>query len=150
MDKVFIQNISSSMVTIVAPDARFRRELIPNRTIEINHEIYEELMFDPGMQNLIKAGFLRITGENIEEAKTIVEDAGVNSLDETSVKKMFDSKDITAFAKLIPNASPATKETIVKVAVENNMVDRPFVALIDKYCGIDLIEAISKQRQAEA
>ena len=65
------------------------------------------------------------------------------------IKKMFEDKDYVNFTKMIPNASPATKETIVAVAVDMRISDKAFVELIKKYCDVNIIEAISVQVQAE-
>ena len=46
-------------------------------------------------------------------------------------------------------SSPAAKQTIVQCAVENNITDNAFTALIKKYCGIDVINSISIKHQAE-
>ena len=62
---------------------------------------------------------------------------------------MIEDRDITAFAKFIPTAGIAEKETVVKYAVNNNVTDNAFTALIKKYCGVDVINAIAIKHQAE-
>ena len=65
------------------------------------------------------------------------------------IKKIFEEKDYAKFTKVIQKASPATKESMVSVAVEMRISDNAFVSLIKKYCDVNIIEAISVQVQAE-
>ena len=62
---------------------------------------------------------------------------------------MFDTANITEFAKFIPNAAEAEKETAVKLAIEKGITNSGFTALIKKYCGVDVISAINMKHQAE-
>ena len=62
---------------------------------------------------------------------------------------MEQRKKFPKFAKLIPNASPAEKETIANLAVEMNVVAKAFTDLIAKYCEVDVLDAIAKQRAAK-
>ena len=62
---------------------------------------------------------------------------------------MIENRDITSFAKYIPVATSAAKDTIVQYVVENNITDNAFTALIKKYCDVDVIQAISVKHQAE-
>ena len=62
---------------------------------------------------------------------------------------MFDTSDITAFAKFIPTAAQGEKDTVVKLAIEKGITNSAFTALIKKYCGVDVINAISIKHQSE-
>ena len=152
MGQIQVKNVSSATVVITAPDVRLRRELVPGRTVGLTSEEFEELSFDPGMQNLLRAGYLKVTGRD-EEAKELVQDAvsqaqegAVLSVEE--IRKIYANSDITTFAKTIANASPATRETMVKLAVEMNITLPAFTALIKKYCDVDVIQAIAYAHQA--
>ena len=68
---------------------------------------------------------------------------------EDEIKKIFEEKDYAKFTKSIQNASPATKDSIVELAVKMRITDNAFVSLIDKYIGINVVEAIATQAQAE-
>lgn len=143
---ITVKNISSATVVLSVPEISFNRSLAPGRVIPVNEEDYDNLVFDPGVQNMVRGGYIRFDG--IEEGSEI-------EVNETSIKekaeieKIMATRDIVAFAKFIPNASPAAKETIVQYAVENNITDNAFTALIKKYCGIDVINSISIKHQAE-
>jgi hypothetical protein len=152
MGQIQVKNVSSATVVITAPDVRLRRELVPGRTVGLTSEEFEELSFDPGMQNLLRAGYLKVTGKD-EEAKELVQDAvsqaqegAILSVEE--IRKIYANSDITTFAKTIANASPATRETMVKLAVEMNITLPAFTALIKKYCDVDVIQAIAYAHQA--
>ena len=145
MDKITLKNVSSATVVVSLPNVRFNRTLAPGRIVTVEQDIYEEMMFDTGIQNLLRAGYIRFDGVPEDETSVIVEDV----LDYKEIEKMIDDRDITAFAKFIPNASVAEKETVVKYAVDNNVTDNAFTALIKKYCGVDVINAIAIKHQAE-
>jgi hypothetical protein len=152
MGQVQVKNVSSATVVITAPDVRLRRDLAPGRTISLSTEEFEELSFDPGIQSILRAGYLKVTGKD-EESKKIVEDAVEQPADETvlsveQIRKIYTDSDVTTFAKTIANASPATRETMVKLAVEMNVTLPAFTALIKKYCNVDVIQAITYARQA--
>ena len=146
MSQITIKNISSATVVISVPEISFNRTLVPGRSIPITKEIYDNLLFEPGVQNMIRGGYIVASG--VEEGAEV--DVNKESIkDKASIEAMILNKDITAFAKYIPNASPAARETIVQCAVNNNITDNAFTALIKKYCGVDVITAITMKHQAE-
>ena len=146
MSKITVKNISSATVVLSVPEISFNRSLAPGRVVPVSQEDYDNLVFDPGVQNMIRGGYIKFEG--LEEGTELeVNEAGIKEKGE--IEKMLISRDIAAFAKFIPTASPAAKETIVQCAVENNITDNAFTALIKKYCGIDVINSISIKHQAE-
>lgn len=154
MSQVQVKNVSSATVVITAPDVNLRRELIPGRVIPLSKDDFEELSFDPGMQNLLRAGYLQVKGMD-EGAKQIVADT-VQQADDTSIltvdeiRKIYEDKNVTKFAKVISKASPATRDTMVKLAVEMDITSPGFTALLKKYCDVDVIQAIAFKHQAES
>ena len=62
---------------------------------------------------------------------------------------MLLENDVTKFAKFIPNATEAEKESAVTLAVEHKITNAGIVALIKKYCDVDIINAISIKHDAE-
>ena len=62
---------------------------------------------------------------------------------------MLDNADVTAFAKFIPHATSAEKESAVQLAVDKGITNGAIVALLKKYCGVDVISAINAKHQAE-
>ena len=145
---VSIKNTSNSNVVISVPDLDFRRELVPSRTVSIEKEKFAELAFDPGLQSLIRGGFLTVSGLDEEEASMVEAPLGETTTRE-DVKKIYKTKDYAKFVKLVKNASPAAKEIITQVAVEEKLTDTGFVQLIKQYCdNFDVIGAINFQHQA--
>lgn len=138
-----IKNIGTATVTVLANEYKFRRKIVPGRSVPVPEEVYDALTYDPGFLTFVRSGFLRVENVNKESQEVIESEFAVASADE--IKAMFNNKDITKFSKLIPNASPATKDTIVKLAIDMRAVDNVFVALIKKYCGVDIIQAIAAQ-----
>ena len=143
---ITVKNISSATVVLSVPEISFNRSLAPGRVIPVNQEDYDNLVFDPGVQNMVRGGYIKFEG--IEEGSEI-EVNEVSIKEKSEIEKIMATRDVAAFAKFIPNASPAAKETIVQYAVENNITDNAFTALIKKYCGIDVINSISIKHQAE-
>ena len=145
MSNITVKNISSATVVLTFPELRFNRSLAPGRVVPITKEVYDEIMFDTGVQNLIRAGYLRIEG--VDEEEQVISNS--DALDKKTIEEMISSKNITAFAKFIPNATMAEKETVVQYVVNNNITDNAFSALIKKYCDVDVVSAISIKHQAE-
>jgi len=137
-----LKNIGSSTVIVVLPDLRFRRELKPGREIPITDEEYENMTFDTGVNTLVRNHFIQFSG--VDEDKQMI-DADEKVYDAATIRKMLETQDITSFAKFIPTAAPAEKDTVVKLAVELGVTNSGFVTLIKKYCDVDVISAINTQ-----
>lgn len=148
MEKITVQNISTATV-IISDDStenRFRRELIPGRTATLEKSVYENLMFNPGFVNLIKAHYIKLEGVADEEAVEVQEK---NVFDVNAINNFFDNKDYSGFASFLPTATMAEKDTAVELAIKKGITAHAFVDLIKKYCGVDVISAINFKHQAE-
>ena len=147
MAKITLKNISSATVVIGSTNGNLRsRSLAPNRVITLTPSEYEDLMYEPGVQNMIRGGYIKIEG--VEEDRAVIETPW-NVKERDEIIKMLDNRDITAFAKYITVATSAAKDTIVQYVVNHNITDNAFTALIKKYCGVDVIQAIAVKHQAE-
>lgn len=62
---------------------------------------------------------------------------------------MLVNNDVTAFARFIPHATEAEKESVVNLAVAYKITNAGIVALIKKYCDVDVISAIAIKHDAE-
>ena len=144
-NKITVTNISSATIVINSAELRIRRELIPGRTIVFSTDDFEQLMFDPGFESLIKDHYLRVNGVE-EESAPIVDD---KAFSRNEINKMLDELDITAFARFIPTAKEAERDTVVKLAIEKGITNTTFVTLIKKYCDVDIIGAINMKHQTE-
>lgn len=144
MNKISIKNISTATVTIVSDN--FRRELVPGREVPINRNVYEDLMFDPGFNNLLEGHYIVVNGLSEDEMVNAPQTA---VYDVATINKMFDDKDYTTFAKFIPTATMSERDTVVQLAVDKGIVDGGFTALIKKYCDVDVVSAINQKHQAE-
>ena len=142
---ITVKNISSSLVVLTVPDLRFRRELMPGREVPLSQDEYDTMMFDPGINAMIHSHFIRFSG--VDSDKEAVQENKVFEVNE--IKDMLEKLDITRFAKFIPNAAPAEKDTVVKLAVELGVTNTGFVTLIKKYCGVDIINAINTKHLVE-
>ena len=148
MGNLSIKNISTATVVIIAPNIRFRRELVPGRSVSLTPEAYDELSFDTGFSALLNSHYIQISGlEEDKEATTV--DGANHIYTANDIAKMYDTANVTEFAKFIPTAAEAEKETAVKLAIEKGITNGGFTALIKKYCGVDVISAINMKHQAE-
>ena len=140
-----IKNVSTSLVSLYVPSIKLNRELTPGRAIPVSQEEYEELTFDPGFMALVNGHYVVIEG--VEEDYQV---ANVGPVFEASkIEKMLLENNVTAFAKFIPNATEAEKESAVTLAVEHKIINAGIVALIKKYCDVDIIQAIAAKHDAE-
>ena len=145
MSKITVKNISSATVSLFDPIMKLNKELIPGRVIPLTEEMYEDLSLDPGFVALLRGHYIRIDGIEEDEQVEIINDV----YSKEDIDTMLEKKDITNFAKFIPKATAAEKETIIKLAVDKGITDNAFAALIKKYCDVDLINAINMKHQSE-
>lgn len=145
MSRITVKNVSTSMVSLFAPAIKLNRELTPGREIPLSQEEYEELTFDPGFMALVNGHYIVVKGVAEEEQVSVVS----NVYDKDMIEKMLITNNVTAFAKFIPNATVAEKESAVTLAVEHKITNAGIVALIKKYCDVDIINAINAKHDAE-
>lgn len=140
-----IKNASTSLVSLYVPSIRFNRELTPGRSIPISQEEYEELTFDPGFMALVNGHYVVVEGVSEEQ---LVTDVG-QVFEASKIQKMLLDNDVTAFARFIPKATQAEKESAVTLAIEHKITNTGIVTLIKKYCDVDVIDAMAKKHDAE-
>ena len=145
MSKITLTNVGTATVSLSFPNIRWSRELTPGRAVPVSQEDYKEMTYDPGFMALVNGHFIKVEGiaenEQVEEVGTVVS--------ATDIAAMFDKNDITGFAKFIPNATTAEKDSVVEIAVDKGITAPAFVSLIKKYCDVDIINAINMKHQAE-
>lgn len=142
---ITIKNISTNLVSLYLPNVHFNRELMPGREIPVSPEEYEEMTFDTGFMSLVNGHYIKINGVEEDQQVEVVE----NVFEASEIEKMLVKGDVTAFAKFIPHATGAEKESAVTLAVEHKITNAGIVALIKKYCDIDVIQAIAAKHDAE-
>ena len=140
-----IKNVSTSLVSLYVPAIKLNRELNPGRAIPVSEEEYEELTFDPGFMALVNGHYIVIEG--IEAEQQVAEVGPV--FDASKIENMLVTNNVTEFARFIPHATEAEKESAVTLAVEHKITNSGIVALIKKYCDVDIINAINMKHEAE-
>lgn len=140
-----IKNVSTSLVSLYVPAIKLNRELTPGRSIPVTQEEYEELTFDAGFMALVNGHYIKIEGVEEEKQVEVVN----NVVEASTIEQMLVNNNVTAFAKFIPTATIAEKESAVTLAVEHKITNAGIVALIKKYCDVDIIDAIAKKHEAE-
>ena len=144
--KISIKNISSATISLILPYINFRRKLDCGRTIYVSEEEYFELVNDPGFAAMVREHYVSVKGLEEHEVAEIVKGTVYEA---TDIAAMLDKLDVTAFAKFIPTAAPAEKESAVKLAIDKGITNPAITALIKKYCDVDVIAAINMKHQAE-
>lgn len=145
MNKITLTNVSTSTISLFFPEIKWNRDLIPGRTVPVSPEDYEEMTFDTGFMSLVEGHYIKVDGLSEEEQ---VSDVGQVTT-AAAIAKMYDDNDVTAFAKFIPNATDAEKESVITIAVDKGITTPAFVGLIKKYCDVDIINAINVKHQSE-
>jgi hypothetical protein len=145
MGKITIKNVSTSNVWLSLPNLNFSRELAPQRVLPVTEEQYEEFNYDVGFNALVSGHYLVVNGLE-DDAQPAQEESVTDSVE---IARMLDELDIPAFAKFIPTAKTAEREAVVRLAVDKGITNQTFVTLINKYCDVDIINAISIKHQAE-
>ena len=140
-----IKNVSTSLVSLYVPAIKLNRELTPGRSIPVTEEEYEELTFDPGFMALVNGHYVVIEG--VPKEQQVAEVGPV--FDFTKIQNMLLNNDVAAFAKFIPTATEAEKESAVTLAIEHKITNNGIVTLIKKYCDVDIINAIAVKHDAE-
>jgi hypothetical protein len=143
---ITIKNVSSSDVSIWLPGVNFSRTFTPGRAVTITREVYDEMCNDPGTLALLRGHYIKVDG--VEDDDKVEEDTSP-VYDVEMINNMFNKNDIAGFAKFIPTATAAEKETVVKLAVDKGITSPAFTMLIKKYCDVDIINAINMKHQAE-
>lgn len=143
---ITIKNVSSSDVSIWLPGVNFNRTFTPGRKVTIDKDVYDELCNDPGALALIRGHYIKVEGVEEDE---LVEEETSPVFDVAAIEAFFTKNDVTGFAKFIPTATAAEKETVVRLAVDRGITSPAFTALIKKYCDVDVINAINMKHQAE-
>lgn len=145
MKNITVKNVSTAKINLSIPSIRFSRQLMPGRVIPLTEDEYKEFTYDTGCMNLLNGHYLKISG--VEEDKQVSPVSNV--YEAADIDGMLTRLDATAFARFIPNATAAEKETVVKLAVEKGITNNTFVILIKKYCDVDIINAINMKHQSE-
>lgn len=145
MGRITIKNISTGIVSLYTPELHVARELVPGRVLPLTEDEYASLSYDPGFNSLVQSHYIKVSGLEKEKAPIVEEKV----FEATDISKMLDDLDIPAFAKFIPHATSAEKESAVQLAVDKGITNPAIVALIKKYCEVDVISAINAKHQAE-
>lgn len=144
---VTIKNVSSAIVYIVFPDLKIHRQLRPNQSFGVSAEDYDNMIFDAGFSSMIDEHFISVKSDNSEKPKNAVPTEKIYDID--AIKAMYANNDFSGFAKFIPTAAPAEKDTAVQLAIDMKVTDNAFIHLIKKYCGVDIINSINIKHQLE-
>lgn len=145
MGKIKIRNTIDHLVILNVEDLRLRREIMPNQTVNIDAEKFEEAMTYTGVQNLFKYGYLRVENAptEIEEA---MEDAGLTEqeihgfLSMGELVEAFENKPVNELKELLADC-PAERFNFILEAMDKvKNLEFAKVKMVKDLLGINYIE----------
>lgn len=131
-------------VGINCRELNFRRTWEKKGTkIIIDEEKLQELMYDFGVQNLFKMGYLYTEDLNEEEKNDLgLEESGI-ILNDAQLKAFLTVKPLKEFEEILPKLTFACKENLIKIAKEMTSIDVGKIMAIKNTYNVDLVPAIS-------
>lgn len=146
-----IRNISGGTIIVSVPELRYRRKLLPGTIATVSQEDYEQMVFDPGFASIVKMGHLIIEGTTSEEntlIKETVETVGT-IFEKKDIVAALEKRDAVKVAQIAKTGTVASREILAQAAVDLNVTHNGIVSLIEQYCGVDVITAITRKHEAE-
>lgn len=145
MSKIKIRNTINHSVILSVEDLRLRREILPNQTINIDSDKFEEAMTYPGVKNLFKYGYLRVEGAS-EEVVDAMEDAGLNdeeiqgflSMDE--LVKLFEEGSVEEVKNVLAGCPQERHNSILEAMDQTKNLEFSKVKAVRDLLGLDYIK----------
>lgn len=146
MSKVKIQNLSTYKIGINLPNVRFRRDINPKQTTVLPEDVFEDFNYDPGCIAFVRDGFLKIITEDEEILEQVTKPEQMTA-DVVDVPTLLTISPVSELIKVIKDATPALKDTIITEAVRLNVTDEGRCNVIKKFLGVDVLDAIAMARK---
>lgn len=145
MSKIEIRNTINHSVVLTVEDLRLRREILPNQTIKIDSEKFEEAMTYPGVRNLFKYGYLRVekASENVIEA---MEDAGLTDeeiqgfLSMNELVKLFEEESVDKIKEVLADCPPERHNSILEAMDQVKNLEFAKVKAVKDLLGLNYVE----------
>lgn len=161
-EKVKITNNTTGEVGYSIENRNVRRNWLPGQTLPVTLEEIQEGLFNPGIDILFRDGLLLIdtvehrvalglASADVDEEKgtmsNIIDIEGVYSKDE--IIKALKSDKMIDIASILVKATPAIKELVVELAIDNEITDFQKTQLIEKHTGNNIITIIQNRKKLE-
>lgn len=146
--KVKVKNVSNSPVLIMSRSLNFRREIMPHGAeIAIDKEVFEQLMFEPGIKYMIDSGILYIEDLKMKqdlgiEPEGVTEPVNVIVLTNKQRRQYMVNLPLDTFKEKVDALSYEQIQALADYAIENKLMDFDKCEYIKEKCGRDIIVAI--------
>jgi hypothetical protein len=151
---VKVKNITKGGVVYLLPDRHVKRSWEPRNIKQVPFDELEEALFVEGIAVMFKEGLLKVMDDqDAIDLGLLGGDAPMitqNVAEEDEVLKMLKGSPVE-FYKFLKNAAPATKELVVRTAIDHEITDATITGYIRKCCGgVDILRAVLNARDAKA
>lgn len=152
-EKVIVKNMTNSPVYIMSETTSFRREVAPRGgQAPIDKELFEQLMYEPGIKYMIDSGILYI--EDLEQKKELgiepedaTEPVNVIVLTDKQRRQYMVNYSLDKFKDKVDRLSYEQIEELADYAIANKLMDFDKCEYIREKCGRDIITAIRLSNQ---
>ena len=154
MSKMKIRNVINHPVILVVEDLRLRREILPNQTINIDSDKFEEAMTYNGVKNLFRRGYLRVEGAD-EEVREAMEDAGLSDeeingyLSMEELTKVFEEGSVEDVKEALKDCPPERFNFVLDTMDKVKNLEFAKVKVVKDLLGINYVEYKSKKDKLE-
>lgn len=154
-DKIVVKSMSSGKVIINSPNLRFKREWPKkNAKVSVDAELLKELLYEPGVEYMIKSGLLFIedmdfkkeVGLEPEDAKQPV---NIIPLDEKKMQRILKLMPASQVEAELTALNTEQKRMLTTYAIENELIMMDRVDMIKNICGVDLLKAVAHKKSNE-
>lgn len=152
-EKVIVKNMTNSPVYIMSETTSFRREVAPKGgQAPIDRELFEQLMYEPGIKYMIDSGILYI--EDLEQKKELgiepedaTEPVNIIVLTDKQRRQYMVNYSLDKFKDKVDQLSYEQIEELADYAITNKLMDFDKCEYIREKCGRDIITAIRLSNQ---
>lgn len=147
-DKVRIVSTIKHKIIVNVPDIRFSRTWpSAGSAVNVDKEMLEDLMYDPGFANMIQMGMLYI--EDLETKKELglepeeaTEPVNIIVLSDKDKRNYWTTLSLVGFKDKVKKLSRPQLEELADYAIDNKLVDIDKCKVLKEACGRDVINAI--------
>lgn len=146
---VLVKNMENAVVGISKPEFGFKRKWQKKgQVISIPYDLLEQLLWDPGIKNLIDTGILYIESmkDKIDlgiEPEGATEPENVIVLNEKQMENLWVNTPISVFKREVSNLMKTQVDILTSYAIEHNYAPVDKCAFIKELSGKDILKAIS-------
>ena len=149
---IVLKNEANSNVTIMSPSHNFIREIVPGSETKIEKELFEQLMYEPGIKYMIDTGILYIEDLNAKkelgiEPEDATEPVNVIVLSDKQRRQYMTTLSLDTFKEKVDALGHEQIEALADYAIDNKLMDFDKCEYIKEKCGRDIIAGVRLAKQ---